>query len=65
MLDAITVYSTDDTAKNAARAKACEEEDKQEMAEYNAYCDHQGFQVLEEAVGYAQAVELQSWREAA
>ena len=62
---AVTVYSTDNTAENAARAEACHEKDMQEMAEYNAYCDHQEFQLLEEAVGYDRAVELKSWREAA
>ena len=62
---AVTVYSTNDTEQNAALVQACHEEDMQEMAEYNAYCDHQGFQVLEGAVGFDRAVELQSWKEAA
>ena len=62
---AVTVYSTDNTEQNAALVQACEKEDRQEMAEYNAYCDHQGFQVLEGAFGFDRAVELQSWKEAA
>ena len=62
---AVTVYSTDNTEQNAALVQACEKEDRQEMAEYNAYCDHLEFQVLEGAVGFDRAVELQSWKEAA
>lgn len=55
---AVTVYSTDDTERNAELDAMCEEEDKRKWEEYNAHCASKTFNELEDAVGYDLAVEL-------
>ena len=62
MVDAMTVYSTDDVEKNKLMREKVEEQERIEMEERyvleQLHYDSQVFRELEDAVGYDRAVEL-------
>ena len=60
MLDAITVYSTENVEQNESMRKEADRQDAEHIEEYNQWCDHRVFMELEDAVGYDKAVELTS-----
>ena len=62
MVDAMTVYSTDDVEKNKLMREKVEEQERIEMEERyvleQLHYDSQVFRELEDAVGYDRALEL-------